>query len=123
MAGLRLITREQWVLMAYAVLHLLPFAWAAISWGGFWHSLGPFATLLALAVLLALVWRRRWAWWSLIVLEALVLLSYVRDPAEDLALVGIVGIVMAVTRLALLLSPPMRRYLDGRPPRGLVAES
>jgi hypothetical protein len=114
---LRLITREQWVLMAYAVLHLQPFAWAAISWSGFWHSVAPFSTLLALAVLLALVWRRRWAWWLLIALEAVVLLSYVRDPGEDP-----VGIVMAVARLALLLSPAMRRYLDGGPPSGLLAQ-
>lgn len=112
-----MITREQLVVAAYAVLHLEPFAWAAITWGDFWHSMAPFSTLLALAVLLALVYRRRWAWRLLIALGALLLLSYVWDPAGDP-----VAFAMAVARLALLLSPAMRRYLTARPPSAHVAE-
>jgi Na+-transporting NADH:ubiquinone oxidoreductase subunit NqrB len=112
------MTREQWVLVAYAVLHLQPFAWAAVTWSDFWHSVAPFSTLFVLAALLALVWRRRWAWRLLIVINALALLSYIRDPAEDP-----VGVLMAVVRLALLLSPAMQRYLAARPPGGLAVES
>lgn len=115
---LRLITREQWVLDAYAVLLLVPLAWYAITWGSFWHSMAPFTTLLVIAVLWALVRRQRWAWRLLIVIEALALLSYVGDPAEDPEAVGV-----GVVRLALLLSPAMQRYLDGRSRSGLVAES
>ncbi len=109
--------RQHWALTVYAVLHMLPFAWAAATWDGFWTSVAPFSTLLALAVLVALLHRRRWAWLALIALDALVLVSFVWDPADAVAF------VMAAARLALLLSPPIRAYVCAREPSASARRS
>ena len=96
------------VLGLYAVLHLFPFVWSAVTWDDYSSSLAPYATLLALGVLVALLLGHRWAWVVLVAVNALIILSYLSDPADALAL------VMTVLRLALLLSPPVRRFVwDG----------
>ena len=84
---------------------MFPFVWSAATWDGFWTSVAPFSTLLTLGVLIALLRGRRWAWVVLIGLDALVLVSYVWDPADALA------IALAAARLALLLSQPIRGYV------------
>jgi hypothetical protein len=80
MGAVRLTTAEQRVLAAYAALNVFPFAWAAISWSGFWTSIAPLATLLALAPLVALWRRKRWAWVVLVALDGSLLASYLSDP-------------------------------------------
>jgi len=109
--------RQHWALTLYAVLHMLPFAWAAATWDGFWASVAPFSTLLALAVLVALLRRRRWAWLALIALDVVVLVSFVWEPGAA------VGFVMAAAGLALLLSPPIRAYVRAREPSAAARRS
>jgi len=108
--------RQHWALTLYAVLHMLPFAWAAATWDGFWTSVAPFCMLLALAVLVALLRRRRWAWLALIALNALVLVSFVWEPDA-------VGFVLTAPPLALLLSPPIRAYVRARGPSAAARRS
>ena len=103
--------KGHWSLGVYAVLHMLPFVWSAATWDGFWTSVAPFSTLLALGVLVALFRRRRWAWVVLFALDVLVLVSFIWDPADAVAF------VTAAVRLALLLSPPVRSYLEQSEPR------
>ena len=97
--------RRHRALAVYAVLQMLPFAWSAATWDGFWTSVAPFSTLLALGVLIALLRRRRWAWIALIALDTFILVSFLWDPADAIAF------VLAAARLALLLSPPIRGYV------------
>jgi hypothetical protein len=99
---------ERLLLGLYLLLSVAPFVWAALTWDDFWSSVAPFSTLLALAVLLALLRRHRWAWALLVLLDASVILSYLWDPAD------VVALAMAIARLGLLLSPPIRSYVGSR---------
>jgi hypothetical protein len=64
---------ERLLLGLYLLLCVAPFVGAALAWHEFWGSVAPFSTLLALAVLFALLRRHRWAWVLLVLLDAFVI--------------------------------------------------
>src|SRR3989442_613468 len=100
------------VLLGYLLLAFAPFAVAATH-SSFWerqHSTAPVAAVAFALVLMALVLRRRWAWQLLVVFEGIVLVSFVFDFTNALAF----GSNLA--SFALLISPPMRRYVRLRSP-------
>jgi hypothetical protein len=107
-----------WTLRLYAAIAL---AWAAAylgfnhsyvshhaAWIACWDAFG-LATLAALVV-----WRQRWAWWLVLIGQVWSLL-YLVFGAVSHPFWAAVELVL----LALLLSPPTRRYLfaEGRPVR------
>lgn len=104
------------LLAAYALLYLGPFAWAAVTWDGFWSSVAPFSSLLALALLVALLRQHGWAWTVLVLLHVIALASYLWDEGDAIALVMIAG------GLLILLAAPIRRYARISQPRGSVAQ-
>ena len=86
-------------------------AYAAVALAAaFW---GPDAALVAYAVVavlvVALLARRRWAWWLLLIVELVAIVPAVAfgDALE-------IGLQLA--RIGLLLSPPVRCYVGGREP-------
>jgi hypothetical protein len=97
------------VVAAYVVLAVEPFVHA---W--FWtHKHGdklPIATVLYAVLILGLVLRRRWAWFVLVAFDGFALLSYAWEWS------GPVSLVWNLVAVALLVSPPMRRYVRSRPP-------
>ena len=97
---------ERAVLATYLVLALAPFLFAATH-SSFWsqHSRAPLVTALELALLLGLALHRRGAWAVLVFFDALVVISYSWEWA------GVLGFVLNLGALAILLSPPMRRYV------------
>ena len=100
--------KEDWfVVTSYAVLALLPFVLAAThAW--FWegeHSTAPVASGIAIAVLVALLFRKAWAWRLLVLVQAVALISFVFDFTSVLAL------ALNLASFALLLSPQMRRFI------------
>jgi hypothetical protein len=101
-------TSDPWrrgALALYGVLLTSPFAWAAATNDSFWTSVAPVATLLVLAVLVALLAGKRWAWVLLVALEALVGLSVLWGA------VSVFIAAKAAVGLGLLLSPPVRRHV------------
>ena len=98
--------RRHWALAVYAVLLMLPFIWSAATHEEFWTTVAPFSTLLALGVLVALLRGHRWAWVVLVAFDVLILCSFVWDTVDAVAF------AMAAGRLALLLSRPVRSYVE-----------
>jgi hypothetical protein len=98
------------VVGAYLALAVAPLVVAATQhW--FWertHSIAPVAVSLMLIVLVALIYRRRWAWMVLVIFEVGVLVSFAFHFTDGLALVA------TLASVALLLSSPMRRYVHQR---------
>ncbi|HEV3001214.1 MAG TPA: hypothetical protein VGW75_10795 [Solirubrobacteraceae bacterium] len=87
---------------AYVALAAYPFA--AVADSGFWSSAtGPVALAIFAALIIAFLARRRWAWWTLLVVESLALIAVA--ATEEAA-----GVAVQLARLALLLSPPLRWY-------------
>ena len=97
------------VVATYVVLAAAPFVLAAThAW--FWtheHSTAPLAGVVVAAVLIALLFRRRWAWWLLVAFAVAVLVSFAVDFTTVPAL------LVNLASFALLLSPQMRRYVRG----------
>jgi integral membrane sensor domain MASE1 len=95
------------VVASYAVLAAAPFVLAAThAW--FWkheHSTAPVAGLVVAAVLIALLLRRRWAWWLLVTLTGAVLVSFAFD------FTNVPSLLWNLASFALLVSPQMRRYV------------
>jgi hypothetical protein len=71
-------------------------------------AVGLVVVLLWLAALV--IWRQRWAWWLWVIVYIIALVSSAWQK-------GPIGISYAVDvlTLGLLISPPMRRYLNTRP--------
>lgn len=82
LAGWREIDRTTWLVLAgYVVLAAAPFVIAATH-ASFWkpeHSTAPVASLGFAVLLGALVLRRIWAWWLLVIIEAATLISFAFD--------------------------------------------
>lgn len=112
-----------------ATTHLAPWrvaiAWAAVTYvpiivvaagrHGFWqHSLGPVTVILLTILIAGVLARRRWAWLLWVAFDAVIIVSYAWDFTSVLAL------VMDLASFALLISPPMRAYVRGRPTPGPV---
>jgi hypothetical protein len=98
------------VVAAYVSLAAAPFVFAATH-ASFWkheHSAAPVASAVVAALLIALVLRQRWAWLVLVVIQVLVLLSFAFDFA------GAFAFLLNLASMALLVSPPMRRYVRRR---------
>jgi hypothetical protein len=95
------------VVAAYVVIAAAPFAYAATQ-DRFWDGLAPFATLLVVAMLAGIVLRKRWAWLTAVVLEVGILTSFAFD------FTGWADLGASIGRCALIVSPPMRRYVLGR---------
>jgi hypothetical protein len=96
-----------WVLVAYVLLVAEPFVFATThAW--FWrsgHLSAPIATGIVAGLLVALVYRQRWAWVLLVVLNGVVVVSHIFGSAE------IYGIIINALALVLVVSRPMRRYV------------
>jgi hypothetical protein len=93
--------------LAYAVLGSMPFVLAATA-PSFWeheHATAPAAAAAFGALLLALVLRRRWAWFALVVFQGAVLVSYAFD------FTSVPSLLLNALSFALLTSKPMRRFL------------
>lgn len=94
-------------MICYLVLAALPFVVAAAhSW--FWeheHSTAPVAAAIWIALLVALLLRKRWAWWLLIVFQSAILISFVFDFTD------IAALLLNIASFGVLLSGPMRRYV------------
>src|SRR4051794_32761049 len=104
------LSRTRAVLVAFVILAIAPFAYAATrSW--FWqhqHSMAPVATALYVLVVGALVLGRyRWAWVLLAFLYGVAIVTWVFDSGR-FAPRNVLGLVVGVATLALLVSPPMR---------------
>jgi hypothetical protein len=102
------------VLATYLALAVAPFVVGATH-ASFWsqHSRAPLAAVLWLALLLGLALHRRGPWAVLVFFDALVVVSYSWEWAGVLPFVGNLG------ALALLVSPPMRRYVGLGAPKSL----
>ena len=101
---------ERWAPLAawvYVVLVSGPFVFAAThAW--FWNGERPFAPVSALVfaiVLIALLSRHRWAWWVLVILNGVVVISYLWEWTNAISFVA------NLASLALLSSTPIRRYV------------
>lgn len=98
------------VVVVYVVLTAAPFVFAAThAW--FWnhhHSVAPIAAGLVGLLLVALVLRQRWTWMILVIFDGFVVISYAWEWS------GAVTFVVNLAAFALLLSPPMRRYVGAR---------
>lgn len=100
--------RSRVVVTAYCLLFAAQFVALGLdSSAKFWeHIVGPVLIALATATVAALVaWRKQWAWNVLVALEVLSLLGLATSSASA------VYWILAVARIALLLSIPMRRYV------------
>jgi hypothetical protein len=83
------------------------------SHGSFWqrsHDIAPFAAVLTLVFLVALLRRHGWAWWVFLIVSVVGLVTWVAH-GKELTLGGVVGLLIGIAELALLLSAPMRRYV------------
>jgi hypothetical protein len=117
------LPRTRVVLVAFVILAIAPFAYAATrSW--FWqhqHSMAPFATALYLLVLGTLVLGRyRWAWVLLALLYGGAIVTWGFD-SDRFAPRNVLGFVVDVATFALLVSSPMRDRL--RRPVGIRVRS
>jgi hypothetical protein len=101
------------VLTVFAILAVAPFAYHATQ-SSFWepeHSMAPFATLIDLGVVTALVVGcRRWAWFLLTLLYAWADIGWV-FASHRFETRTLLFLAVNVGTLALLVSPPMRRRL------------
>jgi hypothetical protein len=99
--------RARLAVAGYILMTGAPFVVAATHrW--FWqrsHDTAPAAAAVVALLLLALARRHRSAWWVLAVFEVVVIVSFAFDLTSVLALVA------NVLSLALLLSPPLRRWV------------
>jgi hypothetical protein len=100
---------------AYLLLAVAPFVFAAThSW--FWshqHYRAPVSAALFAILLIALLLRQRWAWFMLVVFNGFVVVSYLWNWTEAPAF------VIDGASFALLVSPPMRRYVRKREPESV----
>jgi hypothetical protein len=91
----------------YAVLVATPFVFAAThTW--FWNGdrpAAPASAALVGVVLAALFFRHRWAWWTLVVFNGFVVISYAWEWTNA------ANFAVSAVSLAVLLSPSMRRYV------------
>jgi hypothetical protein len=91
----------------YVVLVGGPFIFAAThAW--FWNGERPFAPVSALVfaiVLIALLSRHRWAWWVLVILNGVVVISYIWEWTNAISFVA------NLASLALLSSTAIRSYV------------
>jgi hypothetical protein len=105
--------RAQAVVGAFVVLAVGPLVWQA-SKSSFWspeHSTAPIATLIYLAMVGAMVFRRaRWAWIILVLLHGAVLVGWVID-AGSVRLVYIPLYAAGIGAFGLLLSSTLRLRL------------
>jgi hypothetical protein len=106
-------TRTKLVLIAFVILALAPFVYAAThAW--FWqhqHSMAPIATALYLLVVAALVLGRfRWAWVLLALFYGAAIVGWVVD-SERFAATHILSFGADLAVFALLVSPTMRHRL------------
>jgi hypothetical protein len=101
------------VLAGYLILAAVPFVYAAFHARFYRNTAELSSTILEVSVLLALVRHRRWAWALLIVFHAIVLVS----PAWGSHSTPLF-IAVNVMALVLLLSGPMRYYVENRPATG-----
>lgn len=106
-------TRATAVLIAFVVLAVAPFAYAATrSW--FWqheYLMAPVATALYLVVVTALVvGRYRWTWWSLTLFYGVAIVSWIVDFGQ-LPPRYLLALAMNLSVLGLLLSSSMRDRL------------
>ena len=95
------------VVALYVTVTLIPFIWAATK-SSFWeekHSGAPVVTALLALLLLALIYRRRWAWVLLVLLQGLAIISFVVAPPR------VAWLLIDLLSFALLLSSPMRTYV------------
>src|SRR4051794_16362264 len=97
-------TRQQeGVVASYLMLAIAPLIVGATHRD--FYPVGPVAAVLMLAIYAALVLRRRWAWFVLLILDGAVLISFVFDFTTILAFLDVAA------GFALLVSAPMRRYV------------
>lgn len=97
------------LLAIYVVLSVVPIA-VAVSHASFWDSAGaPVASLISLALVVALVRGSRAAWLLLLLFDLALIASLVWAPAE------LMFVAIVVVRVALLLSPPLRRFVGDAP--------
>jgi integral membrane sensor domain MASE1 len=98
------------MMAGYVVLTAAPFLLAAThAW--FWkheHSTAPVAAAVVAALLVALLLRHRWAWLALVLFQGVVLISFAFDFTTAPAF------VLNAASFALLVSPPIRRYVRRR---------
>jgi hypothetical protein len=92
----------------YLVLAATPFVYAATHARFYHHLREPSAALLYGGLLVALIRRRRWAWFILALFSAIVVISSVWE------LDSVPFLITNLLGLLLLLSPPIRYYV--RPP-------
>jgi hypothetical protein len=91
----------------YLVLTAAPFIVVATTAAYWRHAEPATVTVLVAVVLISLVRRHRWAWVVLVVLEGVVLISSLR-PTKAF------WFIADLASFALLVSPPMRRYVRPR---------
>jgi hypothetical protein len=99
---------SRWAVALYVVLAVAPFAYAALD-REFWESVAPIASLLWFVLVAAVVARRHWAWLLALLIEVAILVTW---PFSDD--VPWYAVVLNVLSLAVLASPPMRRYVTAR---------
>ena len=103
-------TVQRFVVVTFLVAAATPIVLAATH-HAFWqraHSQAPVVSLVFFAVLVALAYRRRWAWFLLVLFEAVILASFAVDFAS------VIDFACALVSFALLISPPMRRFVRTR---------
>jgi hypothetical protein len=99
----------------YAALALLPFAvGGAIAPEVLVSPIFWAAFALVLGLVVALAYRRRWAWFLLLAFEFSVLVSFLLELEDAVAL----ALVMQVARVVILVSPPVRRHVSGHVAHG-----
>jgi len=107
------VTRSRAVLVAFVVLAVEPFVYAATR-SSFWQRqywLAPVATALYLLVVGALVFGRyRWAWVLLALLYGAAIVSRVLDSSRSTTW-HVFGFAINLVTFALLMSSPMRDRL------------
>lgn len=106
------------VLVGYLILAAVPFVYAAFDTRFYRNTTELGATILEVSVLLALVCHQRWAWVLLIMFHSIAIVSLVWGSHSTPPLIAV-----NVVALVLLLSRPMRYYVENRPAIGRRAES
>jgi drug/metabolite transporter (DMT)-like permease len=96
------------VVGTYLVLAAAPFIVAATTAAYWRHAEPATVTVLIAVVLISLVRRHRWAWVVLVVIEGVVLISFAFDFTKAFLFIA------DLASFALLVSPPMRRYVRPR---------
>jgi hypothetical protein len=106
------------VLTGYLTLAAVPFVYAAFHARFYRNTAELGATILEVSVLLALVRHRRWAWVLLIVFHSIGIVSLAWGNHSTPSLIAVNSVA-----LVLLLSRPMRYYVENRPALGRRTES